>query len=80
MQKTKDTICESHSVVSHSATPQIIQAIKFFRPEYWSAYPSPSPGDLPNPVIEPWSPALQADSVLPKPQGKPRSHHIGTGF
>ena len=50
------TICESHSVVSHSATPQTIQTIKFFRPEYWSEYPFPSPGDLPNPGIEPWSP------------------------
>ena len=31
----------------------------------------PSPGDLPNPRIEPWSPTLQADSLPPKPQGKP---------
>ena len=30
----------------------------------------PSPGDLPNPRIEPWSPTLQADSLPPKPQGK----------
>ena len=31
--------------------------------EYWSRYPIPSPGDLPNPGIEPGSPALQADSL-----------------
>ena len=34
----------------------------FSRQEYWSGLPFPSPGDLPNPGIECWSPALQADS------------------
>ena len=29
--------------------------------EYWSGLPFPSPGDLPDPGIEPRSPALQAD-------------------
>ena len=33
--------------------------------------PCPSPGDLPNPEIEPGSPALQADSLLTEPPGKP---------
>ena len=33
--------------------------------------PFPSPGDLPNPGIEPRSPALQADSLSAEPQGKP---------
>ena len=33
--------------------------------------PFPSPGDLPNPGIEPRSPALQADSLPVEPQGKP---------
>ena len=33
----------------------------FSRQEYWSGLPFPSPGDLPNPGIEPRSPALQAD-------------------
>ena len=33
--------------------------------------PFPSPGDLPNPGIEPRSPALQADSLPAEPQGKP---------
>jgi len=35
----------------------------FSRQEYWSGLPSPSPGDLPDPGIEPRSPALQADLV-----------------
>ena len=30
----------------------------FSRQEYWSGVPSPSPGDLPDPGIEPGSPAL----------------------
>ena len=35
--------------------------------------PCPSPGDLPNPGIEPRSPALQADSLPSEPTGKPTS-------
>ena len=34
----------------------------FSRQEHWSGLPFPSPGDLPDPGIEPDSPALQADS------------------
>ena len=46
----------------------------FSRQEYWSGLPSPSPGYLPNPGIEPAfpvSPALQADSLRIEPPGKP---------
>ena len=46
----------------------------FSRKEYWSGLLCPSPGDLPNPGIEPWSlasPALQADSLLSESPGKP---------
>ena len=43
----------------------------FPRQEYWSELPFPSPGDLPNPGIEPRSPALQADSLPTELQGKP---------
>ena len=43
--------------------------MEFSRPEYWSGLPIPSPGDLPNPGIEPGSPALQADSLLAEPPG-----------
>ena len=35
-----------------------------YRQEYWSGLPFPSPGDLPDPGIEPTSPALQVDSLL----------------
>ena len=47
--------------------------MEFSRPEYWSGKPFPSPGDLPNPGIEPRSPALQADSLPAEPQGKPKN-------
>ena len=53
---------ESLSVVSDSATPWTSQSMEFSRPEYWSGLPFSSPGDLPNPGIEPRSPVLQADS------------------
>ena len=45
--------------------------MEFSRPEYWSGEPFPSPEDLPNPGIEPRSPALQVDSLPTEPQGKP---------
>ena len=41
------------------------------RQEYWSRLPFPSPGNLPNPGIEPKSPVLQADSLPTELQGKP---------
>ena len=45
----------------------------FFWQEYWSGLPFLSPGDLPDPGIEPRSPALQADSSPSESPGKP--HH-----
>ena len=61
---------ESCSFVSDSSQPRglyIIHGILQARILDWVAFPSP--GDLPNPGIEPGSPALQADSL--QPQGKP---------
>ena len=43
----------------------------FSRQEYWSGLPFPSPGDLPDPGIEPGSPSLQADSLPSEPPGNP---------
>ena len=45
----------------------------FSRLEYWSGLPCPPPGDLPDPGIKLGSPALQADSLLSEPPGKPTS-------
>ena len=56
------------------ATPQTVDcqtlSMKFSRQEYWSEFPFPSPGDLPDPGIEPESPALQADSLPSEPPEK----------
>ena len=43
----------------------------FSRQEYWSGWSFLSPGDLPDPGIEPRSSTLQADSLPAEPQGKP---------
>ena len=43
----------------------------FPRSEYWSGLPFPSPEDLPNPGIQPKSPALQVDSLPLSHQGSP---------
>ena len=51
--------------VAHQAPP----SMEFSRQEYWSGLPGPSPGDLPNPGIEP---ALQADALTSEPPGKPK--------
>jgi len=44
---------------------------EFSRQEYWSALPFLSPGDLPDPGIDPRSPTLQADALPSEPPGKP---------
>ena len=49
------------------ATPWTVAS----RQEYWSELSFPSPGDCPNPGIEPRPPALQADSLPYRPPGKP---------
>ena len=52
--------------------------MEFSRPKYWSGEPFPSPGNLPNPGIEPRSPALQVDSLPAEPQGKPKNTGVGS--
>ena len=66
----------SYSVMSDSATLWAVAcqaplSMGFFRQEYLSGLPFPSPGDLPDPQVELVSPALQADSLPAKPLGKP---------
>ena len=39
--------------------------------EYWSGLPFSSPEDIPDPGIEPRSPALEADALTSEPPGKP---------
>ena len=66
----------SLSHVRLSATPWTVAhqaplSMDFSRKEHWSGQPFPSPGDLPDPGTEPWSPPLQADSFLSESPGKP---------
>ena len=46
-----------------TAACQALLSVEFFRQEYWSGLPFPSPGYLPDLRIKPGSPALQADSL-----------------
>ena len=48
----------------------------FSRQEYWSGQPFPSPGDLPDPEIEPVSPALAGVFFATEPPGKPTERLI----
>ena len=73
---TKLVICVlSRSVVSDSETPwtvafRLLCSWGFSSQKYWSGLPCPPPGNLPNPGIEPGSPALQADSLPAELPGK----------
>ena len=62
--------------VAHQPPP----SMEISRQEYWSGLPFPSPGDVPNPGIEPMSPTLQADTLAPEPPGKPSSVHMRESF
>ena len=69
---------KSLSRVRFFATPWTVAyqaplSVRFSRQEDWSGLPFPSPGDPPNPEIEPWSPALEADALTSEPPGKPRA-------
>ena len=64
----KSKVVRSLSRVRLFATPwtvayQAPPSMRLSRKEYWSGVPFPSPGDLPNPGIEPRSPAFQADAL-----------------
>ena len=54
-----------------SIAHQIRLSMGFIRQEYWSGLPFPSPGNLPDPGIEPKSLTLQEDSLQSEPQVKP---------
>ena len=54
------------------------QSMEFSRLEYWSGQPFPSPGDIPNPGIDPRSPTWEADSLPAEPPGKPKNTGMGS--
>ena len=50
---------------------QTPQSMEFSRQEYWNGLSFPSPWDLPDPGLEPSSPALQVDALPSEPPGRP---------
>ena len=72
----------TRSVVSDSlppwtVAPQVPLSMGFPRQKHWSVLPFSSPGDLPNPGIEPGSPALAGEFFVIEPPRKPK---FGTYF
>ena len=66
---------ETPWTVAHHAPP----SMEFSKQEYWSGWPLPSPGDLPDPGITPGSPTLWADALLSEPPGNPLGKTLGHG-
>ena len=61
-KKVKSFSCVRFFAAPLTIAHQTPPSMEFSRQEYWSGLPFPSPGDLPDPGIEPGSPAMQADA------------------
>ena len=78
MRGGKNCLLFSHEVMSDSfATPWMVAhqsplSMGFSKQECWSGLPFPSPGDLPDPGIEPVPPALAGGFFTTEPCGKPK--------
>ena len=71
----------SNCATSWTAAHPAPLSMEFPRQEYCNGLPFQSPGDLPDPGIEPGSPALQADSLPSEPPGKlVKTHHTGMSY
>ena len=65
--KVKSLSCVRLFAALWTVTYLVPLLMGFSSKEYWSGLPFPSPGDLPNPGIEPRSPALYADALPSEP-------------
>ena len=80
---TTDLQCTSTCMLSHirlfvtswTVPLQASLSMGFSRQEYWSRLPFPTPGDLPNPGIEPTSLALAGRFFTTEPSGKALMSH-----
>ena len=72
LMKVKEESGRGEAVTPGTVAHRAPLSVGFPRQQYWSELPFPSPGDFPNPGTEPRSPALQADSLLSEPPGKPK--------
>ena len=68
--------CAQSFVTLRTIAHKTPQSIELFRQEYWSGLSFPSPGDLPDPGIEPTSPALQADFLPTDPSGNRNRNRV----
>ena len=66
------TLCDPMDCIAYQAPP----SMGFSWQECWSRLPFPSPGDLPDPGIEPGSPLLRADALPSEPPGKPQNSKL----
>ena len=77
--------CVQLFVIPWTVACKAPKSVEFSGQEHWSGLPLSSSGDLPDPGIEPESPALQADSLPSDHQGSPyqynwspyKGHHMG---
>ena len=75
-----ERVCKFLSCAPPFVTPwtvacQLPLSMEFSRQEYWCGLLFLSPEDLPDPGIEPRSPALQANCLTSEPPGKPLKRH-----
>ena len=75
-QKVKLLSCVQLFATPWTVAYQAPPSMEISRQEYWSGLPFPSPGDLPDPRIEPRSPALQPDALPSEPPGQPSFEYM----
>ena len=75
--KVKSLSCIWLFVTPRTVACQVLLSMGLSRQEYWSELPFPSPKDLPDPGLEPGSPALQGDSLPSELPGKAQVRATG---
>ena len=63
--QSRPTLCDPMDYIACQSS----LSVEFSRQKYWSGLSFPSPEELPNPGIKPWSPASQADTLPFELQG-----------
>ena len=71
------SVMSNSSVIPWTVAYQAPPSMEFSRQEYWSGLPFSSPGELPNPGLEPGSPALRADALPSEPPGISYTYRLG---
>ena len=71
------SVMSDSSVIPWTVAYQVPPSMEFSRQEYRSGLPFSSPGDLPNPGLEPGSPALRADASPSEPPGISYTYRLG---